>query len=171
MPHSTDSRFLLYGRVASSYVLYMAGNGHFTTTITTMTLTNKHLYEELKSRADRLTHYRDDLEVHDRTALETKIQPGQTWLWQVRPSGTWLTRWDEDPNGGEKDSLIECLIRQAQAGNWLNASWYLIHCHKRHGKQVYGFISQEIPVEKLAAALPRPKPTPKLPKESVCGRY
>ena len=114
---------------------------------------------------DILQHYIEDLEVHDKAMLANHVQPGETWLWQVRPTGTWLTRWDEDPRGGEKDSLIECLIRQAQEGNWAKAEWYLLHCKERRGKEVYGFVSNSIPVAKLAAALPRPKPQPMLPGE------
>jgi hypothetical protein len=127
---------------------------------------NLPIYAELVNRAESvLEHFVEDLEVHDKQTLTTKVQPGQTWLWQVRKTGTWLVRWDEDPNGGSKDSLVECLIRGAQHGNWGNPQWYLLHCKERRGTEVYGIVSNPIPVEKLAAALPRPKPKPVLPGE------
>jgi len=133
---------------------------------------NRPIYAELAMRAeDLLVHYVEDFEVHDKQALQTRVQPGQTWLWQVRPTGTWLVRWDEDPQGGDKNSLIECLIRQAKDGNWTKAEWYLVHCKERRDKEVYGFVSNPIPVAKLAAALPRPRPQIKLPGELVCGKY
>jgi len=129
----------------------------------------KPLYAELCMIAEPiLQHYIEDLEVHDKKTLHTTIKPGQTWLWQVRPCGTWLLRWDEDPHAGSKDSIIEILIRQTLAGNWADSQWHLIHCKEIRKAQPYGMVSKPIPVAKLAAALPRPRPTVKLPGERLC---
>ena len=129
----------------------------------------KPLYAELCMIAEPiLQHYIEDLEVHDKKTLHTAIKPGQTWLWQIRPTGTWLVRWDEDPNGGSKDSLLEVLIRQTMNGNWADSQWHLIHCDVIRNGQPYGMVSNPIPVAKLAAALPRPKPRVKLPGERFC---
>ena len=129
----------------------------------------KPLYAELCMIAEPiLRYYIEDLEVHDKKTLHTTVKPGETWLWQVRPCGTWMLRWDEDASAGSKDSLIEGLIRSALAGNWANSQWHLIRCNEIRNGQPYGMVSNPIPVTKLAAALPRPKPKVKLPGERLC---
>jgi hypothetical protein len=132
----------------------------------------KPLYAELVFRAENiLTHWVEDLEVHDKKTLHSKVQPGQMWLWQVRPTGTWLVRWDEDAAAGTKDSMVETLIRSGQRGNWMGAEWYLVHCKEIRNGQPYGLVSNAIPVDDLAECLPRPKPSPVLPGERryVCA--
>lgn len=110
-----------------------------------------------------LAHYNEDLTVHDRKTLATRVKANETWLWQVRPTGTWLARWDVDTTGRGKDSFVECLIKSGLAGNWEQARWYLFHVQYVEDDQPYGFVSKAIPVAKLAEALPRPQPKPVLP--------
>ena len=112
-----------------------------------------------------LSHYAEDLTVHDLKTIKERMKPGQTWLWQVRPSGTWLVRWDEDPDAGNKNSLVESLIRSGKNGNWLNAQWHLIYVHEHNGIDAYGLISQPMAIDTLAERLPRPKPQVALPGE------
>jgi len=126
----------------------------------------KPLYAELLLLADDiLTLWPEDLTEHDNKILHTKFQPNQTWLWQVRPTGTWLIRWDEDPMAGDKNSPLECLIRSGQRGNWADAQWHLIHCQEIRNGQPYGHVSGSLSVDDLAHCLPRPKPAPLLPGE------
>lgn len=140
-----------------------------TTTKPTLIMERIHLpiYAELLSRSeDVLEHYVEDLTVHDKHLLLVKVKPGQTWLWQVRKTGTWLVRWDEDSEAGTKNSLPELLIHQSiRGGSWGDPQWYLIKCHEVRNGEPYGIVSQQIPVERLAAQLPRPKPKVMLPGE------
>jgi hypothetical protein len=118
----------------------------------------KPIYAELCMIAEPiLKHYVEDLEIHDKKALYSVVKSGETWAWQVRPSGTWLVRWDKDPEAGSKNSLLEILIRQTMQGNWADSQWHIIHCHEFRNGQPYGTVSQPIPTAKLAAALPRLK--------------
>ena len=125
------------------------------------------LYAELVLRTeDVLEHFIEDLEVHDKQMLHQHVQPGQTWLWQVRKCGTWFTRWDQDPFAGDSSkSLVEGLIRGGLRGDWLNAQWYLVHCKEIRNGQPYGIVSGPLKVQDLADCLPRPKPQPVLPGE------
>jgi hypothetical protein len=117
----------------------------------------KPLYAELCMIAEPiLQHYVEDLEVHDKKALHHNVKTGETWAWQVRPTGTWLVRWDKDTMA-DSDSLLEVLIRQTMKGNWSNSQWHLIRCQEFRNGQPYGTVSQPIPIVELAAALPRPK--------------
>lgn len=118
----------------------------------------KPLYAELCMIAEPiLKHYIEDLEVHDKNALHNTVKPGETWVWQVRPTGTWLLRWDKDPGAGSKDSMLESLIRQTLKGNWADSQWHFVKCREFRNGQPYGSVSQPVPIAKLAAALPRPK--------------
>lgn len=124
------------------------------------------IYAKMLFYADGiLEHWTEDLTVHDKAAIQQRMKPGQTWLWQVRPTGTWLVRWDEDPNAGTKDSLVEILLRQAKRGDWANAEWHLIHVHEHNGTDAYGIVTASLPVDALCECLPRPKPQPLLPGE------
>ena len=104
-----------------------------------------------------LSHYTEDLTVHDFQTIQERMKPDQAWLWQVRPSGTWLVRWDEDPHAGTKDSLVEGLIRSAKKGNWANAQWHLIYVHEHNGIDAYGLITPPLAIDALLERLPRPK--------------
>lgn len=118
----------------------------------------KPLYAELCMIAEPiLRHYVEDLEVHDKNTLHNTVKPGETWVWQVRPTGTWLVRWDKDQEAGSKDSLLETLIRQTLKGNWADSQWHFIKCREFRNGQPYGSVSQPVPIAKLAAAFPRPK--------------
>jgi len=139
-------------------------------TITFVSTTAMHqifpLYAEMLSAAeDILVHWPEDLTVHDRKTLHTKFQPGQLWLWQLRPTGTWLVRWDEDPNAGSKDSMLEILINSGCRGNWLDAQWFILHCQEIRNGQPYGTMTMPFDVHYLQTFLPRPKPQPTLPGE------
>jgi hypothetical protein len=118
----------------------------------------KPLYAELCMIAEPiLQHYVEDLEVHDKNALHNIVNPGETWVWQVRPTGTWLLRWDKDSQADSKDSLLEILIRQTLKGNWADSQWHLIRCSEFRNGQPYGTVSHPVPIADLAAKLPRPK--------------
>ena len=118
----------------------------------------KPLYAELCMIAEPiLKHYVEDLEVHDKNALHNTVKPGETWVWQVRPTGTWLVRWDKVPGAVSREGLLEILISQTLRGNWADSQWHLVKCREFRNGQPYGTVSGPIAVADLAAKLPRPK--------------
>ena len=117
------------------------------------------IFPQLEDRAKKvLQHYAEDLYEHDQVTLNNVCKPGQVWLWQVRPTGTWLLRWDEDPQAGSRNSVLESIIRVGVNGNWGDARWYLFQVHSIENGRPVGIVSGKLSVSRLAEQLPRPKP-------------
>tara|TARA_B100001094_G_scaffold277236_1_gene285955 strand:- start:5481 stop:5909 length:429 start_codon:yes stop_codon:yes gene_type:complete len=124
---------------------------------------NQSIFQQLEIRSKKvLTHYVEDFYEHDKNILQTKVKPGEIWLWQVRPAGTWLIRWDEDIHAS-KNSLLEAIIRSAINGNYAKARWYLLYVESICDGQPIGTVSRSISPKWLSERLPRPK-TVKLPQ-------
>jgi len=114
------------------------------------------IFQQLVERSAPLTHFKDDLWVHDFEALK-KMPVGSSWLWFVHKAGTHLTRWDHDPFAGTRDSMPELFVRGLDRGDWATATCYIFHVEAEDQLGPLGWVSGSLAVQDLKNALPRPR--------------